>query len=258
MTQRFMVAIIAIALASPASAAEFMCPPDPATRTDVDGNLVVPEGETCTPGSFVRIKGNVRVGPGAVFKVKDAEIQGNVKADRALRVHLKCTSVLGNVLAKDGRGASAETDLVVAGSKVFGNLQAEGLRGVRLRASTSDMCLAGVQQMSTVLGGVQVFHTTGVPEDFSHNLVCGARICGDLQVFGSGSSAPVNVGWQKAQGGLCSNRIPLKVDGKIQVMDNARQELVSIGDAEISDDLQCDMSAIDRGGNTIGGEDKCP
>lgn len=133
-----LVAVAALVLPAPAAADDETCTGTIGAQT-VDGNVIVPDGESCALDGTV-VTGNVLVGVGATLDASDASIDGNIQDDNndAGDVAVTDSAVGGNVQLEQGAGAtivrtnidgdlqleSNEQALEADGNTIGGNLQA--------------------------------------------------------------------------------------------------------------------------------------
>lgn len=94
----------------------------------VDGNIVVPSGETCKlVGST--IDGNVTAREGASLDAQDNSIEGNVAGDNAESFRVVDNDIVGNVEVKHGDGADADDVVIVGNSLSNGSIKVDKRSG---------------------------------------------------------------------------------------------------------------------------------
>ena len=126
-------ATLVLASAPVAQADDVNCPPGLAFA-QVDGNVVVPQGQGCTI-VFSEIRGNVIVKPGASLRSFLSTFHGNIEGDGFSSISIQSSLVFpplgvglfGNVIAKNG---SSPGRVQVIDSQIDGSVQLENNDGL--------------------------------------------------------------------------------------------------------------------------------
>jgi hypothetical protein len=220
--------------------------------SNVNGNVFVPNGETCTLQDLT-VTGNVRVGGGSTLNATGAVILGNLEAHNPAAITLqcdsgtppKCSSVGGNFHSNGG----SPGDLFFDSAKIGHNLQVE---------KANSIVAAGG---SVVGDNVQIHGTRGVPPailDKSQSSICNTGIGGNLQL--DGNHAPFVIG--TVGPGECGSPGSVSVGGNVQVHNNAvsgSSPSVRIDNTDIEHNLQCRNNQPPQTGanNDVDGNVQC-
>lgn len=119
---------LAVSLDSPAHAEERRCT-GVIRAVAIDGDVVVPQGATCTLVG-TRVDGSVKVYGNAALYARGIQVNGNVQADNFRRVEVTPRSVNGvlhrsriggSIQVKQGGGGEVRRTVVAADIQVFTN-----------------------------------------------------------------------------------------------------------------------------------------
>jgi hypothetical protein len=119
---------LTVALGSPAHAEERRCT-GTIRAVSIDGDVVVPQGATCTLVG-TRVDGSVKVYRNATLNARGVQVNGNVQADNFRRVEVthrtvdgvvKRSRIGGSIQVKQGGGGEVRRTVVKADIQVFSN-----------------------------------------------------------------------------------------------------------------------------------------
>lgn len=144
----------------------------PATVTNINGNVVVPNGASCTL-YFVNVSGNVQVGRGSTLLVdgynEPSTIAGNVQANGCAAALLEGTILVGGNLQIEFCTGSGPNGFQGPDVVIKGNFLCQG------NSSNASPCLAW---LGKVYGNVEIAHNMSTtPSDVSLVDVSGKLSC---------------------------------------------------------------------------------
>jgi hypothetical protein len=208
-----------------ARAADATCPPNPATGATINGNLVVPAGNTCQLQN-VTVTGNVQVGKGASLLVEPVTgqtvtIGGNVQA-----THCQFVQLLPSGTVSVGGGTIS----------VGGNVQIRNCTG-----------LSGYNAHPSAVPGAQI--------TISGNFACDHNSAGCSAIQGS-VRGNVQVNNNSNRSGPGADVELTVVGGNVQVNKNNSGSFASLVAVNtIGGNLQCagNTPGVLGGGNTVTG-----
>lgn len=156
----------------------------PATVTNINGNVVVPDGASCTI-YFVNVSGNVQVGRGATLVVngynEPSTIAGNVQATQCASALIEGAVMIGGNLQIQFCTGSGPNGFQGPDVMIKGNFLCQG------NSSNAAPCLAWLGKVS---GNVQIAHNmSATPSDvslvdISGNLSCQENALAPTHVHG--------------------------------------------------------------------------
>jgi hypothetical protein len=121
-------ASVTVALSTPAHAEERRCT-GTINAVSIDGDVVVPQGATCTLRG-TRVDGSVKVYRNATLSARGVQVNGNVQADNFRRVEVthrtvdgvvQRSRIGGSIQVKQGGGGEVRRTVVKADIQVFSN-----------------------------------------------------------------------------------------------------------------------------------------
>ncbi len=151
-------------------------------------DITIRRGETCTVRDAV-VNGNIKALEGSRLYVMDTRVRGNIQGDEAAIVHVTRGTVNGDIQISDGRSPGAVGASVVGTTVTGGNIQIEKMRTGSIVVSDARVLEGNIQVVENstsdrlriednrVGGNLQVFKNAGA----GSKTVRGNTVSQDLQ-----------------------------------------------------------------------------